>query len=85
MRRYSITDTKAYLDHLESPKTPVWENVCQIDNCQAWVVRDTANGLVCLQSYSTIVSFKLGGETVHLGKWSVTTSKHQSAFARRSY
>lgn len=85
MRRYSITDTEAYLDHLESPKTPVWENVCQLDNCQAWVVRDTANGLVCLQSYSTIVSFKLGGETVHLGKWTPTTSHHQSRFARRSY
>lgn len=85
MRRYSITDTKAYLERLEYPATPVWEEVCQIDSCQAWVVRDTANGLVCLQSYSTIVSFKVGGETVHLGRWSNTTSRHQAKFARGSY
>lgn len=82
MKRYSIYETEEYLSRLESPKTPVWEEICQIDSCQAWVVRDTANDVVCLQSYNTIVSMKMGNEIVHLGKWSPTTSHHQSKFHR---
>ena len=49
----------------------------------AWVVRDTANGLTCLQSYGTIVSVVLGGKVRHLGKWSKTTSIHQGRFGCR--
>lgn len=82
MRRYPIYHTEKYLSRLESPKTPVWEEICQIDSCQAWVVRDTANGVVCLQSYNTIVSMVVGAEIVHLGKWSNTTSHHQGKFYR---
>lgn len=82
MKRYSIYETDEYLSRLENPKTPVWEEICQIDSCQAWVVRDTANDVVCLQSYNTIVSMKMGNEIVHLGKWSVTTSCHQGKFYR---
>lgn len=80
MKRYSIYETDEYLSRLESPKTPVWEEICQIDACQAWVVRDTANDVVCLQSYHTIVSMKMGDEIVELGKWSRTTSNHQRKF-----
>lgn len=50
---------------------------------QAWVVRDTANGLTCLQSYRTIVSVMLGGHVRHLGKWTRTTSRHQCRFGCR--
>ena len=51
----------------------------------AWVVRDTANGLTCLQSYGTIVSVVLGGHVRHLGKWTKTTSFHQSRFCCRRF
>lgn len=85
MRQYAITNDSDYLDALESPKTPVWELIEQLGSKQAWAVRDTANGIVCLQSYHTIVSYKAGDETVHLGRWSVTTSRHQSEFACRCY
>lgn len=80
MRQYSITETSEYLSKLENPKEPVWELVEQIGNKQAWVVRDTANDILCLQSYHTIVSMKVGDEHVSLGHWSRTTSAHQSAF-----
>lgn len=73
-------DTKVYLEYLENPKTPVFEKVCRLGSKSAWVVRDTANGLVCLQSYNTIVAIKNGRESIDLGKFSVTTTGHQSAF-----
>jgi len=82
MKRYEILHTEEYLEALESPKRPVWEEICQIDSCQAWVVKDTANDVVCLQSYYTIVSIKMGNEIHHLGRWSSTTSHHQSKFRR---
>lgn len=47
----------------------------------AWIVKDIANGIVCLQSYATIVSVACGPTVRHLGKWSRTTSGHQSRFA----
>ena len=80
MKRYSIEQTAEYLAALESPKRPVWEEICQIDSCQAWVVKDTANDVICLQSYYTIVSIKMGDEILDLGRWSNTTSRHQSKF-----
>ena len=82
MKHYGIYETEAYLKQLENPKTPEWEVITQIDSCQAWVVKDTANDIVCLQSYNTIVSMVVGNEIVHLGKWSPTTSHHQSKFYR---
>ena len=44
-----------------------------------------ANGLTCLQSYGTIVSVVLGGHVRHLGKWTKTTSFHQSRFCCRRF
>ena len=46
----------------------------------AWEVYDSANGVRCLQSYSTIVSIVRGDRTVRLGNWSRTTSYHQNLF-----
>lgn len=56
----------------------------QIDFKQAWVITDTLTGNKYLQSYNTIVSiyFKDVDEIKHLGKWSVTTSRHQGCFYR---
>ena len=75
------SDTKVYLEYLEDPKTPVFEKVCRLGHKNAWVVRDTANGLVCLQSYRTIVAIKNGSDSIDLGKFSVTTTSHQSKFS----
>lgn len=58
--------------------------VVQIGSKQAWVITDTLTGNKYLQSYHTIVSiyFKDTDEIKHLGKWSVTTSRHQGCFYR---
>ena len=79
-----------YLDYLgEKAKAPEFQLVRSLDvgrgsYCgphDAWIVKDVANGIVCLQSYSTIVSVKSGICTEELGKWSRTTSHHQRVFA----
>lgn len=56
--------------------------VVQIDSKQAWAITDTLTGNKYLQSYNTIVSiyFKDTDEIKHLGKWSVTTTRHQNTF-----
>ena len=81
-----------YLSELENPQAPSWEMLEELDVGRgsfvgagnAWIVRDTANGVICLQSYATIVSIYLGGgQTRDLGKWSRTTSGHQRCFAAR--
>ena len=78
-----------YLSELDNPEIPEWEPVEELNvgkgsfsgAGQAWVVRDTANGMLCLQSYATIVSMYVGGgEVRELGKWTRTTSRHQAAF-----
>lgn len=58
--------------------------VVQIDSKQAWVITDTWTGNKYLQSYHTIVSiyFKDTDEIKTLGKWSVTTTRHQNCFCR---
>ena len=79
---------QTYLNSLESPKYPEFELVEELGvgsgsfngSGHAWVVKDTANNVVCLQSYATIVSVQAGAESVDLGKWSRTTSHHQSLF-----
>ena len=71
----------------ETRKYPEFRVVCEIE-CRgsyqgaghAWVVEDVANGLTCLQSYSTIVSVVLGGRVERLGKWSRITTGHQNRF-----
>jgi len=54
-----------------------------IGSKQAWILTDE-NGNKWLQSYNTIVSVKWAdtGAVEHFGKWSVTTSRHQTYFAR---
>ena len=46
-------------------------------------VIDHHNGIYELQSYDTIVSRCDHGKVEHLGKWSVTTSRHQREFERQ--
>lgn len=81
-----------YLAALEDPQPPHWEVLEELNVGRgsfngagnAWIVRDTANGVICLQSYATIVSIYLGGGQVqNLGKWTPTTSRHQTWFAVR--
>lgn len=76
-----------YSDYLQSIPSagrihPQWRLIKQLGHCQAWVVMDTANYRICLQSYSTIVSYKdrVTTKIVRLGKWTRTTSCHQTRF-----
>lgn len=57
--------------------------VQQIGKKQAWIICDQF-GNKYLQSYNTIVSIYFADtrEVLRLGKWSVTTSRHQSEFER---
>ena len=72
-----------YMAALESPVCPQWEKVAALNtNDTAYVVYDRANGIYALQSYSTICSIKVGDDVQDLGKWSVTTSRHQGLFRR---
>lgn len=45
-------------------------------------VIDHGNGFYQLQSYDTIVSECRNGKVKHLGKWSMTTSRHQREFEK---
>ena len=95
MRQYSIDhDSKAFnafCNHYKcDPSTPRAhfnfmneKSVRQIESKQAWIIEDT-DGNKWLQSYYTIVSVKWNDtkEVEHFGKWSVTTSRHQTEFAR---
>ena len=79
-QRPNANDLSEYKHALNDPKPPVFETVERINNCQAWVVRDVANNMICLQSYYTIVSIKVGNGSKDLGNYSSTTSRHQSYF-----
>lgn len=46
-------------------------------------VIDHENGVIELQSYNTIVSRCENGKIEHLGKWSVTTTRHQREFEKQ--
>lgn len=70
-----------YLAYLENPEIPAWEKVEALNtNGTAYVVYDSANGVYALQSYSTVCAVKVGDTSEDLGKWSVTTSRHQGLF-----
>ena len=73
-------DLSDYLKSLQDPKTPVFEEVERIRTTRAWVVRDTANHMICLQSYYTIVSVKVGDGSKDLANFSSTTSRQQCYF-----
>ena len=81
-----------YLSNLENPQSPRWEVLEELEmggsgfsgSGHAWIVKDTVNGMICLQSYATIVSIYVGnGQTQDLGKWSPTTSRQQNRFRAR--
>lgn len=64
----------------------------QLDHMQAWMIpcefRNDDTGEIIegmlLQSYKTIVSvYPYNSQIVRLGKWSTTTSKHQTRFERK--
>ena len=46
-------------------------------------VIDYGDGYYELQSYDTIVSTCKNGKVKHLGKWSMTTSRHQREFEKQ--
>ena len=46
-------------------------------------VIDYENGVVELQSYDTIVSRCVNGKVEELGKWSMTTTRHQKEFRKQ--
>ena len=88
MIQYSINhDTKAFEAFKKhyGDKYPFMYSceVQPIGSKQAWIIRDKF-GNKYLQSYNTIVSiyFSDTREVLHLGKWSVTTSRHQGVFAQ---
>lgn len=98
MRQYSISHKdeaiKALTNHYKNIDAEVFRNmfydcdfeVSQINSCQAWILRDKF-GNKYLQSYNTIVSIYFADtkNVERLGRWSVTTSKHQSFFERTIY
>lgn len=73
-------DLSDYLKSLQEPKRPYFEEIERIRNTRSWVVRDTANHMICLQSYFTIVSVKVGATSKDLANYSSTTSKQQCYF-----
>ncbi len=81
--------TEEYRKHLaENSKSPDWHFLKQLEltshhigTNDAYIVKDMANGVVCLQSYSTIVAVAYGTKTKNLGKWTPTTSWHQNEFS----
>ena len=90
MQRYALVETekavRAYHNHygFEKPFPADFTNSVQIGEKQAWVLRDI-DGNLFLQSYGTLVSVKWADTHNYerLGRWSVTTSHHQSEFERR--
>ena len=95
MKHYFITHKEkaieALTNHYKNINADVFRNmfydcdfeVSQIGSCQAWILRDKF-GNKYLQSYSTIVSIYFADtqKVERLGRWSVTTSKHQTLFER---
>ena len=81
--------TEEYREHLaENSKSPQWEFLKQLEltsrhigTNDAFIVKDVANGIVCLQSYATIVAVAYATKTKNLGKWTSPTSWHQNEFA----
>ena len=62
----------------------------QFKSMQAWTVKaeveDQTTGEVIaidvLQSYNTLVAYKMNGQTIRCGKWSTTTSKQTTIWSR---
>lgn len=96
MKQYSISYTGDFRNTLEEngykliPFSYAYSKGKQIGSMQAWEVKaeieDQTTGEVLtipvLQSYYTLVAYKIGGKTVRCGKWSRTTSKQTSTWER---
>lgn len=71
----------AYMAALDNPKEPEWGTPERLKRgTPCWKVYDRANGAWCCVSYRTVVSVCIGGRVKHLGKWSMTTTRHQGLF-----
>ena len=80
--QFAPNDYSKYLGELNDPKTPVWGTPERLKaGTPAWKVFDRANGLWCCVSYNTVVSVYDGARVRELGKWSMTTTRHQKMFA----
>lgn len=74
-------DTEHYEERLEAGhQAPKFEMIERFGSKNAWVVKDTANNIVCLQSYNTIVSMQAGSSSIDFYDYSSSTSRHQSLF-----
>ncbi len=65
----------------------IYELTARYDSRQSFYgkahVIDHGNGTLELQSYNTIVSKCINGNVEHLGKWSMTTTRHQKEFEKQ--
>lgn len=93
MKQYPILHTDNFYNYAHDFGYDVLELKSQgkqLRDCQAWIIKakmmDRETGEVfqadVLQSYNTLVTFKLDGKTFRCGKYSRTTSKQTSWFER---
>ena len=94
MKQYSIKYTNALENTLNQNGYRLIDYTdygnTQFRSMQAWNVKadveDISTGEVItidvLQSYNTLVAYKMNGETVRCGRWSSTTSKQTTIWAR---
>lgn len=78
---YIITNKKDFMGvHIMK----IYELAARYDSRKSFYgkahVIEKDDGIIELQSYNTIVSRCVNGKVEHLGKWSVTTSRHQREF-----
>lgn len=94
MKQYSIRNTSALENTLKENGYRLIDFTeygnAQVRSMQAWEVladvEDLASGEVItipvLQSYWTLVAYKMNGETIRCGRWSSTTSKQTTIWSR---
>lgn len=94
MKQYSIKYTNAFENTLNQNGYRLIDYTnfgnTQVRSMQAWNVKadveDLSTGEVItidvLQSYNTLVAYKMNGETVRCGHWSSTTSKQTTIWSR---
>lgn len=94
MKQYSIRNTTALENTLKENGYRLIDYTdfgnTQVRSMQAWNVKadveDLSTGelitIDVLQSYNTLVAYKMGGETIRCGHWSSTTSKQTTIWSR---
>jgi len=94
MKNYSIRNTEALRNTLNENGYRLIDYTeygnPQVRSMQAWEVladvEDLSTGEVLtipvLQSYWTLVAYKMNGETIRCGRWSSTTSKQTTIWSR---